>query len=148
MYKKLWILGTVPPGVTNLVAKCAGNSKENYHEASWRELCALQSNRAKCRGGPSCPPPPPSLIRVKRALEPIRKGLRASRSSCDCAHIIFCPPPPPPPMKILDPPLILESSFYGNSVILHWINGLKVSMHKSHANTKQKFARKPSIMNW
>ena len=42
---------TVPPGVTNLVSKCAGNLKEKSHKVSRRELCALQSNRAKCWGG-------------------------------------------------------------------------------------------------
>ena len=67
MYKKLGNFGTIPPGVTNLVSKCAGNSKENCHKVSWRELCALQSYRAKCRGG-AIMPPPPSLIRVKLGL--------------------------------------------------------------------------------
>ena len=56
MYKKLCNFRTVPPGVTNLVSKCAGNSKEKSHKVSRRELCTLQSNRAKC---------PPSLFRVK-----------------------------------------------------------------------------------
>ena len=55
---------TVAPGVTNFVSKCAGNLKEKSHKVSRRELCALQSNRAKCRGGPFRPPPP-SLFRVK-----------------------------------------------------------------------------------
>ena len=71
MYKKLRNFGTVPPSVTNLVSKCAGNSKENYHKVSWRELCALQSYRAKCRGGgPWCPP---SLIRVKEISPYLRR---------------------------------------------------------------------------
>ena len=64
MYKKLRNFRTVPPAVTNLVSKCAGNSKENCHKVSRRELCALQSNRAKCRGGGPFRPPP-SLFRVK-----------------------------------------------------------------------------------
>ena len=51
MCKKLRNFRTVPPGVTNLVSKCAGNLKEKSHKVSRRELCALQSNRAKCRGG-------------------------------------------------------------------------------------------------
>ena len=51
MYKKLRNFRTVPPGITNLVSKCAGNLKEKSHKVSRRELCALQSNRAKCRGG-------------------------------------------------------------------------------------------------
>ena len=62
MYKKLRNFITVPPGVTNLVSKCAGNLKEKSHKVSRRELCALQSNRAKCRGGPFRPPH--SLFRV------------------------------------------------------------------------------------
>ena len=33
----------------------------------------------------------------KRALDPGRKGPRASRLWCACAHIILCAPPPPPP---------------------------------------------------
>ena len=57
--------GTVPPAVTNLVSKCAGNSKENCHKVSRRELRALPSNRAICRGGGAIMAPPPSLIRVK-----------------------------------------------------------------------------------
>ena len=36
---------------TNMVSKCAGNLKEKSHKVSRRELCTLQSNRAKCRGG-------------------------------------------------------------------------------------------------
>ena len=64
MYKKLRNFRTVPPGGTNLVSKCAGNLKEKSHKVARRELCALQSNRAKCRGGPFRPPPP-SLFRVK-----------------------------------------------------------------------------------
>ena len=62
MYKKLRNFRTVPPGVTNLVSKCAGNLKEKSHKVSRRELCALQSNRAKCRGGGLLGPP--SLFRV------------------------------------------------------------------------------------
>ena len=58
MYKKLRKFRTVPPGVTNLVSKCAGNLKEKSHKVSRRELCALQSNRAKCRGGGLLGPPP------------------------------------------------------------------------------------------
>ena len=58
---------TVPPGVTNLVSKCAGNLKEKSHKVSQRELCALQSNHTKCRGGP-LRPPPPSLFRVKPSV--------------------------------------------------------------------------------
>ena len=66
MYTMLRNFGTVPPAVTNLVSKCAGNSKENCHKVSRRELCALPSNRAICRGGAIMVlPPPPSLIRVK-----------------------------------------------------------------------------------
>ena len=42
---------TVPPGVKNLVSKCAGTWKKKSHKVSRRELCALQSNRMKCRGG-------------------------------------------------------------------------------------------------
>ena len=61
MYKKWRNFRTVPPGVTNLVSKCAGNSKERSHKVSRRELCALQSNRAKCQGGPKRPPPPQSF---------------------------------------------------------------------------------------
>ena len=34
---------------------------------------------------------------LKRAVDPGRKGLRASRPWCAGAHIIFCAPPPPPP---------------------------------------------------
>ena len=64
MYTMLRNFGAVPPAVTNLVSKCAGNAKENCHKVSRRELRALPSNRAICRGGPSWPPPP-SLIRVK-----------------------------------------------------------------------------------
>ena len=64
MYKKLrtFNFGTVPPGVTTVVSTCAGNSKENSHKVSWRELCALQSNHAKCRGGAIMPPPPPPPV--------------------------------------------------------------------------------------
>ena len=51
-----------PRGVTNLVSKCAGNLKEKNHKVSRRELCALQSNRTKCRGG-GLLGPPPSLFR-------------------------------------------------------------------------------------
>ena len=51
MYKKLRNFRTVPPRVTNLVSKCAGNLKEKSHKVSRRELCALQSNRTKCRRG-------------------------------------------------------------------------------------------------
>ena len=51
VYKKLRNFRTVLPGVTNLVLKCAGNLKEKSHKVSRRELCVLQSNRAKCRGG-------------------------------------------------------------------------------------------------
>ena len=61
MYKKLRNFRTIPPGVTNMVSKCAGNLKGKSHKVSRRELCALQSNRAKCRGEA----PPPSLFRVK-----------------------------------------------------------------------------------
>ena len=61
MYKKLRNFRTVPPGVTNLVSKCAGNLKEKSHKVSRRELCALQSNRAKCRGGGPFRPPPQSF---------------------------------------------------------------------------------------
>ena len=57
MYKKLCNFRTVPPGVTNLVSKCAGNLKEKSHKVPRRELCALQSNRAKCRGGGPFRPP-------------------------------------------------------------------------------------------
>ena len=64
MYKKLRNFRTVPPGITNLVSKCAGNLKEKSHKVSRREHCALQSNRAKCRGGGPFRPPP-SLFRVK-----------------------------------------------------------------------------------
>ena len=61
--------GTVPPAVTNLMSKCAGNSKENCHKVSRRELRALPSNHAICRGGGGHhAPPPPSLIRVKSYL--------------------------------------------------------------------------------
>ena len=68
--QKLRNFGTVPPGVANLVSKCAGNLKENCHKVSWQELCALQSYRAKCQGGhdqggPSCPPPSPVLLGLK-----------------------------------------------------------------------------------
>ena len=38
--------------------------KKKSHKVSWRELCALQSNRAKCRGG-AFKAPPPSLFRDK-----------------------------------------------------------------------------------
>ena len=51
MYTMLHNFGTVPPAVTNLVSKCAGNSKENCHKVSRRELRALPSNRAIRRGG-------------------------------------------------------------------------------------------------
>ena len=61
MYKKLRNFRTVTPGVTNLVSKCAGNLKEKSHKVSRRELCALQSNRAKCRGGGLLGPPPQSF---------------------------------------------------------------------------------------
>ena len=58
MYTMLRNFGTVPPAVTNLVSKYAGNSKEKCHKVSRQELRALPSNRAICRGGgPSCPPP-------------------------------------------------------------------------------------------
>ena len=53
------------PGVTNLVSKCAGNLKEKSHKVSRRELCALQSNRAKCRGGGPFRPPPPVFLGLK-----------------------------------------------------------------------------------
>ena len=43
------------------------NSKEKSHKVSPRELCALQSNRVKCRGG-ALKAPPPSLFRVKDKL--------------------------------------------------------------------------------
>ena len=59
MYIKLRNFRTVPPGVTNLVSKCAGNLKEKSHKVSRQELCALQSNRAKCRGGGGLLGPPP-----------------------------------------------------------------------------------------
>ena len=62
MYKKLRNFGTVPPGVTNLVSKCAGNSKENCHTVSRQELCALLSNRAKYRGGGGHHGPPPPVF--------------------------------------------------------------------------------------
>ena len=61
MYKKLRNFRTVPPGVTNLVSKCAGNLKEKSHKVSRRELCALQSNHAKCRGGGGLLGPPQSF---------------------------------------------------------------------------------------
>ena len=61
--QKLRNFRTVPPGVTNLVSKCAGNLKEKSHKVLRRELCALQSNHAKCRGGPFRPPPPPVFLR-------------------------------------------------------------------------------------
>ena len=61
MYKKL---GNIR---INLVSKCAGNSKEKSHKVSRRELCALQCNRAKCRGGLKAPPP--SLFRVKDLIQ-------------------------------------------------------------------------------
>ena len=32
MYKKLRNFRTVPPGITNLVSKCAGNLKEKSHK--------------------------------------------------------------------------------------------------------------------
>ena len=54
---KLRNFRTVHPGVTNLRSKCAANSKETSPKVSPRELCALQSNRAKCRKA--------SLFRVK-----------------------------------------------------------------------------------
>ena len=57
MYTMLCNFGTVPPAVTNLVSKCAGNSKENCHKVSRRELRALPSNRAICRGGGHHGPP-------------------------------------------------------------------------------------------
>ena len=60
MYKKLRNFRTVSPGVTNLVSKCAGKLERKKVKVSRRELCALQSNRAKCRGGggPFRPPGP------------------------------------------------------------------------------------------
>ena len=57
MYTMLRNFGTVPPAVTNLVSKCAGNSKENCHKVSRQELRALPSNRAICRGGAIMAPP-------------------------------------------------------------------------------------------
>ena len=69
MYKKLRNFRTVPPGVTNLVSKFAGNSKEKSHKVSRQELCALQSNRAKCRGGPKRPPPPPPVFSGLKTFE-------------------------------------------------------------------------------
>ena len=65
MYKKLRNFRTVPPGVTNLVSKCAGNLKEKSHKVSRRELCALQSNRAKCRGGASSSIAPPVFLGLR-----------------------------------------------------------------------------------
>ena len=38
MYKKLRKFRTVPPGVTNLVSKCAGNSKEKSQSVAARAL--------------------------------------------------------------------------------------------------------------
>ena len=68
MYKKLRNFRTVPLGVTNLVSKCAGNLKEKSHKVSRRELCAFQSNRAKCRGGGPFRPPPPVFLGLRRKL--------------------------------------------------------------------------------
>ena len=76
MYKKLRNFRTIPPGVTNLVSKCAGNLKEKSHKVSRRELCALQSNRAKCRGGGGAFLAPP----------PVFLGLRMFRSYV-CAQL-------------------------------------------------------------
>ena len=45
-----------------MVSKCAGNSKEKSHKVSRWELCALQSNRAKCRGGGGLKAPPPVFL--------------------------------------------------------------------------------------
>ena len=64
MYKKLRNFRTVPPGITNLVSKCAGDLKEKSPKVSWRELCALQSNHTKCRRGGGGP----SLFRVKTLI--------------------------------------------------------------------------------
>ena len=64
-------------------SKCAGNSKEKSHKVSRRELCALQSNRTKYRGG-GPKGPPPSLFRVK--LLKLEMSVAAQRK---------CIPPPP-----------------------------------------------------
>ena len=58
MYKKLRKFRTVPPASQVWCQNGAGNLKEKSHKVSRRELCALQSNRAKCRGGG---PPPQSF---------------------------------------------------------------------------------------
>ena len=56
--------------------------KKKSHKVSRRELFALQSNCAKCRG--LGPPPPPSLFRVKYAL---------NKSCCLSSHSLSLPSP-------------------------------------------------------
>ena len=76
LYKKLRNFRTVPPGVTNLVSKCAGNLKEKSHKVSRRELCALPSNRAKCLGGGPFRPPPPVFLGLKVAATSMKLEIR------------------------------------------------------------------------
>ena len=58
--KKLRNFRTVPPGVTNLVSKCAGNSKEKSHKVSRWELfacCRVIARNVEGGGGLKGPHP-------------------------------------------------------------------------------------------
>ena len=59
MYKKLRNFRTVPPGVTNLVSKCAGNLKEKSHKVSRQSFARCRVIVRNVEGGPFRPPPPP-----------------------------------------------------------------------------------------
>ena len=63
MYKKLRNFRTVPPGVTNLVSKCAGNLKEKSHERRVRNFEWYRRTVKKTTGGGghNGPPPPGKL---------------------------------------------------------------------------------------
>ena len=69
MYKKLRNFRTVPPGVTNLVSKCAGNLKENSHKVSRWELARCRVIARNVEGGGGLLGP--SLYRVKVAIDKI-----------------------------------------------------------------------------
>ena len=61
MYKKLRNFRTVPPGVTNLVSKCAGNLKEKSHERRVRNFEWYRRTVKKTTGGGHNGPPPGKL---------------------------------------------------------------------------------------
>ena len=48
MYKIFCNFGTAPPGITNFVLMCAGNSKEKLTEVPWTEVCAWRNYCEKC----------------------------------------------------------------------------------------------------